>query len=340
MSQGAPCFVRHSGPGDRGVFRADDDGGDAEEVPGIVFFSSTTGPGLAQVDIQAPPMLKGDPGPEFIPEVIAAAAVFQFGSSGDVSQIPLDFTAGREQVIRLTHSMLYSIGGEIGDTQTDDLGLTINVDTPPTVITATREPTGWDGDVFGLAETIAYFGSAAGDNEFVIIDRRDVSIPAGQTTTNFAISPTDSNDVVAFCSGARIDAATNEYANMMCHAEATGNTVTVTRNGSTGNFVAAVTTVEFVGANWTANWVKIPVTAVGSTQNPAFAGLTSRTPVSITDWNRTFTHVHMRHDIGVTVTVRLPMGLPFGRAERQQTSTTAVPQIQAPWVLTTKRLCI
>jgi len=52
VDEGAAVFARHTA--DFGKFRSDIDGGDATLVPGAVFRSSTTGAGLAVVEINLP----------------------------------------------------------------------------------------------------------------------------------------------------------------------------------------------------------------------------------------------------------------------------------------------
>ncbi len=49
----APAFVVHTG-GDEGVFRSDVDGGNASALPGAKFVTSTTGAGLAVVELNRP----------------------------------------------------------------------------------------------------------------------------------------------------------------------------------------------------------------------------------------------------------------------------------------------
>jgi hypothetical protein len=155
--------------------------------------------------------------------------------------------------VNVTNSRGFNAGptGSASNMEPDDLAGAVQL-TATDTLTFTRESTGIASCRFDW-EVWEYTGSPGGANEFIVRDRRIVSLNSGTngTTATLSSTPTDIDKCIPIITGLLCDGTADDMDNMSAIAWISGSdTLNVLRGGDANDVQVAIVTVEFTGSNW------------------------------------------------------------------------------------------
>lgn len=122
-----------------------------------------------------------------------------------------------------------------------------------------------------------YIGASGGDNEFIVRDRRTITLSSSNSSSFTPSGISDAAAVIPIITGIRHDntGTSHGYLTAACTINRSTGEVTAYGRGGTGTAVIEITTVEFPGANWTVHY--------GATTNSGDTG-TITLNASVSDW--------------------------------------------------------
>lgn len=166
-------------------------------------------------------------------------------------------------------------GSAAASINVDDAAMGVRF-TATNTVTIDRESAA-SGDNRASVAVWEYIGASGGDNEFIVRDRRTITLSSSNSSSFTPSGISDAAAVIPIITGIRHDntGTSHGYLTAACTINRSTGEVTAYGRGGTGTAVIEITTVEFPGANWTVHY--------GATTNSGDTG-TITLNASVSDW--------------------------------------------------------